>query len=212
MILSDYKDNDMNTITQTITRRIRAKKRGWVFTPKDFLDVGSRAAIDQTLSRLAKQGIIRRLGRGVYDFPKTHPTLGMISPSANDLAQAVAAQTGDIVFPSGAAAANFLGLSTQVPAKPVFMTNGVSRTKKIAGRSIRLQHSRVPITTQISDTANFVLQALYYLGKNNIDDAVILKCANHLDKKDFKKLSSILPRMPSWMTDIVLRMQNLQHG
>ncbi len=202
----------MNTITQTITRRIRAKKRGWVFTPKDFLDVGSRAAIDQTLSRLVKQGIIRRLDRGVYDFPKTHPTLGMISPSANDLAQAVAAQTGDIVFPSGAAAANFLGLSTQVPAKPVFMTNGASRTKKIAGRSIRLQHSRVPITTQISDTANFVLQALYYLGKNNIDDAVILKCAHHLDKKDFKKLSTILPRMPSWMTDIVLRMQNLQHG
>lgn len=212
MLLSDYKDDDMNTITQTITRRIRAKKRGWVFTPKDFLDVGSRAAIDQTLSRLAKQGIIRRLDRGIYDFPKKDQTLGMLSPSANDLAQAVAAQTGDIVFPSGASAANFLGLSTQVPAKPVFMTNGSSRTKQIAGRSIKLQHARVPISTKISDKANFVLQALYYLGKNDIDDAVILKCANHLDKTDFKNFSSILPRIPWWMADLILRMQNLKHG
>lgn len=202
----------MNTITQTITRRIRAKKRGWVFTPKDFLDVGSRAAIDQTLSRLVKQGTIRRLDRGVYDFPKLHPTLGTLSPSANDLAQAIATQTGDIAFPSGATAANLLGLSTQVPAKPVFMTNGASRTKRIAGRSIKLQHARVPISTQISDKANFVLQALYYLGKNNIDNAVLLKCAAQMNKNDFRNLLPVLPRIPGWMADAVLRMQNLQHG
>lgn len=202
----------MNTIIQTITRRIRAKQRGWVFTPKDFLDIGSRAAVDQTLSRLVKQGFIRRLDRGVYDFPKIHPTLGTLSPSADDLAQAVAAQTGDIVFPSGAAAANFLGLSTQVPARPVFMTNGSTRTKKVAGRSIRLQHARVPIMQQISDKANFVLQALYYLGQNNIDDDVIIKCADRLDDKDFRKLASILSRIPGWMADIILKMQDVKYG
>ena len=202
----------MGTITQTITRRIRAKKRGWVFTPKDFLDIGSRASVDQALSRLVKQNIIRRLDRGIYDFPKKHSSLGLLSPSVNDLAKAVAAQTGDIIFPSGAVSANYLSLSTQVPARPVFMTNGTSRIKKIAGRHVKLQHARIPITAKISDKANFVLQALYYLGKNSIDDDVILKCAKHLNQKDFKNMSSVLSRIPGWMTDIILRMQKLKYG
>lgn len=124
----------MMTISDTILRRIRAKQRGWVFTPKDFLDVGSRAAVDQTLSRLAKSGVIRRLDRGLFDYPKKHPILGMLSPAADKVAQAITSKTGDKAMPSGAMAANMLGLSTQVSAKPVFVTNGKSRSKPLAGR------------------------------------------------------------------------------
>lgn len=65
-----------------LVRRIRAKGRGWVFTPKDFLDVGIRATVDQTLSRLARKGAVRRLDRGLYDYPKQHDKLGTLSPSA----------------------------------------------------------------------------------------------------------------------------------
>ena len=202
----------MNAIAATITKRIRAKQRGWVFTPKDFLDVGTRAAVDQTLSRLVKKGIIRRLGRGVYDFPKLHPTLGTLSPSADNLAQAISAQTGDTVFPSGAAAANLLGLSTQVPAKPVYLTNGLSRTKKIAGRTIVLKHARVPIMDRLSGKANFTLQALSYLGKDNIDDQTILHCAKRLDDKDLKGLKSVTAQVPSWMADTILKIQQVKHG
>ena len=119
-----------NTVANTITRRIRAKGRGWVFTPKDFLDVGVRATVDQTLSRLARKDDIRRLDRGLYDYPKQHDKLGTLSPSAGDLAQALATKTGDKIFPSGATSANYLGLSTQVPARPVYLTNGSSKTKK----------------------------------------------------------------------------------
>lgn len=200
----------MDAISTTIAKRIRAKKRGWIFTPKDFLDVGTRAAVDQVLSRLTKKKVIRRLDRGVYDYPKQHPTLGALSPSADDLAQAVGAKTGDTVFPSGATAANFLGLSTQVPAKPVYLTNGQSRTKKVAGRTIVLKHARVPIMDRISSAANFTLQALSYLGKDSIDDQTVQQCAKRLNDKDMKSLTAAVSQVPGWMADVILKIQRLK--
>lgn len=202
----------MSAIATTILKRIRAKQRGWVFTPKDFLDVGTRAAVDQTLSRLAKKGLIRRLGRGVYDFPKQHPDLGTLSPNADDLAQALSAKTGDRVFPSGAMAANYLGLSTQVPAKTTYLTNGQSRTKKIAGRTITFKHARVPILDRLSLTANFMLQAFSYLGKDGIDDQAILHCAKRLNDRDIKGLSAATAYIPAWMADIIYQIQQMKHG
>jgi hypothetical protein len=202
----------MNAVAQTISRRIRAKGRGWVFTPKDFLDVGTRAAVDQTLSRLVRKGTIRRLDRGVYDYPKQHDKLGTLSPYLGDLAQAIAAKTGDKIFPSGAAAANYLGLSTQVPAQPVYLTNGTSRRKTVAGRTIILKHARVPIMNSVTDRANFVLQALSYLGQSHIDDQIIEQCAARLDKRDMKDLSASVARIPGWMADIILKIQQTRHG
>ena len=202
----------MKTVADTIIRRIRAKRRGWVFTPKDFLDIGVRATVDQTLSRLARKGVIRRLDRGLYDFPKQHDKLGMLSPSADDLAQAMAAKTGDQIFPSGAAAVNYLGLSTQVPARPVYLTNGPSRAKKVAGRTIILKHARVPIMNQVTDKANFTLQALSYLGQDNIDDKLIRKCVDRLDDRDMKDLNASIPRIPGWMADAILRMRQTKYG
>jgi len=206
------KDKSIDIVANTVIRRIRAKKRGWVFTPKDFLDVGTRAAVDQTLSRLARKGVIRRLDRGLYDYPKQHQTLGLLSPSADNLAQAISTKTGDIIFPSGASAANFLGLSTQVPAKSVYLTNGLSRTKKVAGRTITLKHARVPIMDRISGKANSTLQALAYLGKDSIDDHIILQCANRLDDHDVKGLTTAVSQIPGWMADIILRIQQVKYG
>jgi len=202
----------MNAITDTILRRIRTKRRGWVFTPKNFADIGTRAAIDQTLSRLARKGTIRRLDRGLYDYPKQHPALGALSPAADDLAQAVAAKTGNIAFPSGAAAANLLGLSTQVPAKPVYLTNGPSRTRKIGNRTIVLKHARVPIVRGLSNKANFMLQALSYLGKNNMDDQMIRQCASRLDDQDLNDLAGAAVHVPGWLANTILRIQQAKNG
>jgi len=202
----------MNTITDKITRRIRAKKRGWVFTPKDFLDMGTRAAVDQVLFRLVSRGLIRRLDRGVYDFPKQHDVLGTLSPDAGSLAQAITAQTGDTAFPSGATAANLLGLSTQVPARPVYLTNGRSRVKKIAGRTITLQHARVPLLDHLPGKVNLMLQALSYIGKSRIDNDVITHCARRLDDKDLKALGSAAAQIPGWLADTVQKIRQAKHG
>src|ERR1700685_881019 len=117
--------------TQAIDSRILAtihgRGRGSVFVPADFLALGSREAVDLALHRLARKGTIRRLARGVYDFPKEHPVLGLVSPSADDVAHALAGRDRTRLQPAGAYAANILGLSEQVPAKAIFLTEGPSR-------------------------------------------------------------------------------------
>lgn len=203
----------MTSIASSITHRIRAKGRGWVFAPKDFVDFGTRAAVDQTLMRLTQKGMIRRIGRGCYDFPKQSTMLGTLSPNADNLAQAAAAKAGgDRAFPSGALAANMLGLSTQVPAKPVYLTNGHSRTRTIAGRTIRLKHASIPLLDQVPDKINLVLQALAYLGKAGIDDIVIQQCADKLDSADMKLLAQSARYAPSWISDALYRVQQAKDG
>lgn len=122
-------------------RRARAGGRGGVFTPRDFLDVAARAAVDQALSRLAKTGKLRRLARGLYDYPKVHPKLGPLSPTPDDVAQALARETGSQVQIAGARAANALGLSTQVPAKSTYLTDGPSRRVVLGKRVVDLRHA-----------------------------------------------------------------------
>lgn len=123
------------SVPDRIMKRARAAGRGGVFTPTDFLDVAARATIDQALSRLAKNGKLRRLARGLYDFPKMHPQLGPLSPAPDDVAQALARETGSQVQIAGARAANALGLSTQVPAKSSYLTDGPSR-RVVLGRRV----------------------------------------------------------------------------
>ena len=202
----------MRDVTDKIIKRIHAKKRGWVFTPKDFSDLGVRTAVDQTLSRLSRKGMIRRLDRGVYDYPRQHATLGKLSPDTDRLAQALTSRFGDKAFPSGAMAANILGLSTQVPARPVYLTNGPSRTRQIAGRTITFKHARVPLMDRLSIQVNFTLQALAWLGKDSIDDKIIQQCASNLDNRDLGQLTTAATHVPSWMADTILRIQQVKHG
>lgn len=202
----------MKAVSSTIIKRIRAKQRGWVFTPKDFLDIASRTSVDKTLSRLAKKGIIRRLDRGLFDYPKQHPVLGTLAPSSDNIAQAITAKTGDKVCPSGATAANMLGLSTQISAKLVYLTNGKSRTKTYFGRTITLKHARVPIMDKLPMKINITLQALYYLGKDGIDTQTIIQCANRLSDNDIKTLSIASTAVPSWLADIILQIKQVKYG
>ena len=201
----------MTSITQQIAGRIRAKGRGWVFAPKDFLDLGARAIVDQTLSRLSRPGTIRRLGRGVYDFPKQHPALGTLSPDTDSLAR-VAVKATDGIFVSGALAANALGLSTQVPAKVAYMTNGPSRTKKIGGRTIVFKHARIPLLVHQSDKVNLTLQALSFVGKDSMDDQIIQQCARALDDSDVLALTASVAGAPGWMADTILKIQKAKRG
>lgn len=200
----------MKSITDQIISRIKRRKPGWVFTPKDFLDVGSRAAIDQVLSRLVKQGMVRRLDRGVYDYPKQHPKLGTLSPDYDDLARALAG--GDLVFPSGAVAANTLGLSTQVPAKSFYVTNSTVRSRCIVGQTIKLKRARVALLDNVHDKTNFVLQALSYLGKTNMDDQIIQRCVRVLSDSDMKDLNKAMQHIPGWMVDTLHKIQQAKHG
>ena len=202
----------MSAVADKIIKRVRGKGRGWAFTPKDFLDLGTRASIDMALTRLVQAGQIRRIGRGLYEYPKLHDKLGALTPEADSIAQAVATQSGDRLSASGAQSANRLGISTQVPAKASYATSGQTRVKKVAGRTIALKRSRAPILDDGSPDANAVLQLLAHVGKANIDDDLIHRLASQLDDRDLKALRKAQPLMPGWMSDAVHKIGLVRHG
>lgn len=162
------------TVQDTILDRIRHQGRGKVFIPKDFLDLGSRDAADQSLSRLVRSGDILRLGRGLYHYPQVNQRLGIpLGPDLDEIADALARQTGSRVIPSGAVAANRLGLSTQVPAKPIYLSDGRTRQVKIGNTTIQIRHAAPKELPVGSRTSAMVFQALRHLGQAAVDDKVI---------------------------------------
>lgn len=192
----------MKSLQDSVWRRIRGKGQGWVFVARDFLDLGSRAAVDQALSRLARAGKIRRIGRGIYDLPKVHPQLGQLAPSADAVAQAAARATRSKLQKSGAHAANALGLSAQVPARPVYLTDGTSRHVRAGPFTITFKHVSPRNLLGPGTAAGSVFQALRHLGRDRVDDTVIDVLDSRLDaqtKHDFRALRDDLPL---WMRPI----------
>lgn len=195
--------------TDRIIARIKAKGRGWIFTPKDFVDLGSRAAVDQTLLRLAKDGSqslkIRRLARGLYDYPRKHPVLGLLSPDPDAVARALAKRSGSRLLPSSSKAANLLGLSTQVPAQNVYLTDGRSKAVKIGKQTIRLKHA-APSKMVFADSPKAtVLQALRSLGPDKIDDGVVKHIAKAVPQDVKDDLGRLSPTAPDWARPIMKR-------
>jgi hypothetical protein len=187
------------SIDDRITYRIRGKGRGAVHVPGDFLDLGSREAVDLTLHRLVKKGTLRRLARGVYDFPKQHPTIGTLTPSAQAIAEALAGRDRTRLQPSGAYAANVLGLSEQVPAKAVFLTDGPSRTVKIGRMTIQLRQTTPRNMAAAGRLSGLVIQAFRELGQDHITPARIRYLKRTLPTEKRRELLKDLRLAPAWM-------------
>jgi hypothetical protein len=196
----------MKSVSDSILRRIRAKRHGWVFTPKDFIDMAPRNTIGITLYRLVKKGIIRKLSHGIYDFPVQHPKLGTLAPNPDAVAKAIATKKGNTIQPSGAALANLLGFDMQVPAKSTYITSGNSTRRKISNYPITLIHSKY-INNKIPFSTNSirVINALHHLGKNNITDDIIIKSQKILSSKDKLQLKKNLKQFPDWMASYILK-------
>lgn len=174
----------MTTVSSRVLTRIQRWGRGAVFTPKDFLDLGGRAVVDQTLARLTRRGTIRRLGRGLYDYPRISPRLGPLSPDLDRVVKAVAKQTGSRIQVSGARAANALGLTTQVPAKTVYLTDGPSRQIKVGNQVVQLRHTSRRMLGGAGKVSGMVLQALRYIGRDAVDRRVVQKLSRSLSATD----------------------------
>jgi uncharacterized protein (DUF2267 family) len=167
----------MESATNDILRKISDLGDGAVFTPKDLLDVAGRGMVDMTLKKLLDQGRVRRLARGLYDSPKHSILLHtQLSPDIDAVAQAIARRFRWRIVPSGAHAANLLGLSTQVPAKVVYLANGIDRTKTftVGSRALIFKASR-PRDFGGNDNplSAVVIQALRHFGKDAIDQETI---------------------------------------
>ncbi|RJP29089.1 MAG: hypothetical protein C4533_04630 [Candidatus Omnitrophota bacterium] len=195
------------TIDNMIVSRIYGRHRGWVFTPMHFLDLGSRMAVDQTLGRLTKAGIIRRLTRGLYDYPVKHPDFGDLPPNYDRVAQALVGRDNLKIQPSGAYAANLLGLTEQVPAKIVFFTDGPNRKVQIGKQTIVLKRTTPRNMATAGRISGLVIQALRYLKQGNIDSTVVAKLKRRLSDADKNILMNDIRYAPAWIGDIFRKIQ-----
>ncbi len=193
----------MSAMADKIMKRVRAKGRGWVFTPKHFIDFGTRGSVDMALSRLAQAGEIRRIGRGLYDYPIDHLSFGRIPPSADAVARALASRHAVRLQPTGAYAANVLGLSEQVPTRIVFLTDGPSRRIKFGRQEIVLKGTTPRNVATAGRKSGTIIQALRHIGQRNANDKTLAILKRQLTVQDRAQLLKDLRHAPDWVADIM---------
>ena len=157
-----------HSLDAQIARRVQRSARGAVFTPATFATLGSRAAIDKALQRLVTAGALRRLSRGLYDKPRQDKLLGTLWPSVDAVVKAVAGKNKLRVQPAGAYAANLLGLSEQVPAKVVLLTDGASRSVRAGPMHITLKRTSPRNMAAANRLTGLLIQAFKSLGPRHI--------------------------------------------
>lgn len=191
-----------DSIDGAILDRIRSGLRDRVWMPQDFLDLGSRAAVDKALSRNCHDGWIGRAGRGLYHLPRNHPVLGPLGPGYDAMQDLVRRKAGGDVFPTGAHAANVLGLSDQVPMRSWHLTTGPSRRIRSGKAEIVLRHVSPRFVSTRNPKSAQVILALRWLGKRAVDAEVIATLRRNLSPSDRAGLLVDAACAPAWIADI----------
>jgi hypothetical protein len=194
------------SIAKKIIRRIARHGRGWVFSTKYFFDCGDRYAVNMALHRLRKSGVIRQVLRGVYDYPRFSKLFNTpASPDPNDVAMTIARSYGWTICPSGETALNLLRLSTQVPAKLRYFTDGPSKKYRWQGTLLELSHRAIKETGGLSPRTALVVQALKALGKEHSDKKVIAVLRKELSEKELQKALQETQFATNWVYDTLRR-------
>lgn len=187
------------SVDYRLLARVQSHAPGWVFTPADFVDLGSRTAVATALKRHKADGVIRLLGRGLYDVPREHPVLGLLWPPIEAVEKALERKDGLRLQPSGAYAANLLGLSEQVPAKVVFLTDGATRTVKVGPTQITLKRTTPRNMAAAGRLSGLLIQAFRSLGAAHITPERIERLRKNLPAAQRAGLLKDLALAPEWM-------------
>jgi hypothetical protein len=188
-----------DSIESLMLRRIQTQKPGWVFSPGHFYDLGTRTAVAAALKRLKAAGKIRQLSRGLYDVPRQDKLFGTLWPTPEAVQEAIQTRSGIRLQPAGAYAANLLGLSDQVPAKAIFLTDG--RTGIINAGPMRIELKRTsPRNMAVAGRlSGLLIQAFKNLGRSGIEPARLERLRKSLPEKEKKQLLKDLHFAPVWM-------------
>jgi hypothetical protein len=181
-------------------------KPGEIIFPSDFRGVGSQVAIKQALSRLTRTGKVRRLGHGIYYIPKRDPVLGEVRPAADDVVNRLAQKEHVRIRPAGAYALHRLGLSTQVPTKLVYFTDGNSKRFRLGKMEVRFKPTSPKKMSIKGELSGLVIQALEELGTSSITSDVEKKLAEFLLKEDPKILRHDLALATVKINDYIVRL------
>jgi hypothetical protein len=194
----------MDRIRDQIHKRITDAGPGYVFTRKDFQDISSSGSIGQILSRMVKDGIIRQIGRGIFDFPNTNASLGgQLSPDIDMVAKAVARKFRWSILPYGNLAANRLGLSQQVPAQITYLSDGPTKELNIGNRIIYFKHARPKEIYADSVISGLVVQTLKHFGKDRVDDKIVTHLNQSLSRNEKNELLENIHYSTEWIYEVV---------
>ena len=189
-----------------VISRIYGNGRGWAFSPKDFGGLGARSAIDVALYRLHKKGTIRRVTRGIYDYPRRSKKLGHeLSPDIDQVARALARKFGWRIQATGPAALNLLGLSTQVMGRFTYQSDGPDRSYTIGNQTIAFRHTALKESGFKLRESSLVVQALKSLGQERIDEETILKLRDFLGADLSVKVMKDTQTARGWVHDMILK-------
>ncbi|OZB30989.1 MAG: hypothetical protein B7X51_09650 [Pseudomonas sp. 34-62-33] len=193
----------MNHLAENIMFVAQALPEGGLLSPKEFLHLGSRAAIDKTLSRLTQEGKLLRVSRGAYVKPH-RGRFGVRPPSTESVLQGIETSCGETVVAHGAAEANALGLSTQVPIQEVFLTSGASRTLHLGSRCVELKHGNRWQLLLGKRPAGKVIRALSWLGPEAAPAALKL-LHSRLPEAEWEAVCAARAALPSWMAKLITK-------
>lgn len=187
----------MPSLIATVKAVAQATAEGQMLSPREFLHLGSRAAVDQAFSRLTAKGLLLRVGQGLYTRP-VDGRFGPRPPSADDLVSSFASMRRESVAPGGAAEANALGLTTQVPVREIYWTTGKTRQLRLGRRTIELRHAPLWKMSYGRRPAGRALRALAWLGPAHAEQA-LTRLRQELPVEDWQLLYTGRSSMPSWL-------------
>lgn len=187
----------MNTLPETILLHAQSLPEGGVLSPKEFLHVGSRAAVDQALSRLTKEGKLLRVARGTYVAPVSS-RFGTRAPAPEKVVESLAAQNGEVVATHGATAANALGLTQQVPIREVYLTSGRTRKLRLGRSEVLVKHVPRWMLALGTGPAGAAVRALAWMGPEYAGES-LAALRRTLPPSEWRALASSRAALPSWM-------------
>jgi hypothetical protein len=193
----------MKRLTESVLEETATLPEGTPITAKMLLRLGSRAALDQALSRLVRRGKLLRAGRGVYVAPVSS-RFGSRAPSAQKVVEELSVRRGETIAPSGASAANALGLTTQVPTRMVYLTSGRSRKITLGKQIVHLQHAPAWQLTLAREPAGEIIRALAWAGPERVNQA-LKEIETKVPRSEFQRISQQSSLLPMWMAAALSR-------
>lgn len=196
-----------------ILSRIYGAGRGWVFSQADFADLGPRATVDSILHRLEKEQTIRRVLRGIYDYPRhSKPLAGPVSPDIDKIADALARKFGWRIQPDGATAQNLLGISTQVPAREVYLSDGPNRSYKLRKTILAFEHTVLKEAGFKLPESRLVVQALKAFGEDQITPQLLTSIQKQFSSQLWKKILIDTKIATGWVYAAIQQMASESDG
>ena len=198
----------MTSIEDKILQHIEAFPKGELFLPSDFSDLGSSEAVRLSLFRLEKEGVITRVAQGIYVRPRESSLIGKLTPTAEEVAEAIAKRDKIRTTPTGSYALNALGLSTQVPMNIVLLTDGSPREIKVGKRKIKFKKTTPKNLMAKGKISRLVIQALKEIGNGKVTAVEEQKILDVLKKENEKDLKHDIVLAPVWIQKIMRKALN----